>query len=454
MAGGADSPQVPGPEAKGTSETPAPVVIEAMPASMGPGPEAPQAGEAETAGVRGAVERLGYGIRANSKVGLAILMLAAGAAWVGWGALHQESPAPPASRLDSGSEVASDLTVPTSPAYREAVVEGDAERRDEAIVEGESYVPTFQSQTQATAPMVATPVKPSALAPSAQAAQAAQARPAPVTPQPEAADPVLAQDYPVAQARGTALVRTQAREAEGAAIGTMFEDLLTRWNEAPAMQVIRYETASPGAAAPAPSAGETAAAGAAAAPPGRLLVAAGRVLYGATSVGVDSELGLPVLVEVLEKPFRGALLRGEFRQVRDRMVVRFSRLSDPRRDLDLAVDAYAVGLECQCGALAGEVDRHWFARVVLPAALGFAQAYLRATGEPDTRIVVDGEVVAEYSEDQSRERVAQGLAGAAEQAGNVVFESLPTRATVRLPRGMELGIVFVEPVREAGRGRG
>ena len=433
---------------EGTPEAPASEVVEVMPAT----PQAPE-NDTGTAGVRGAAARLGYGIRANGKVGLAFMAVAAGAAWVGWGLLHQETPAPPASRLDPGSEVASDLTVPTSPAYHEALEVGDTERRDEALVEGESFVPTFQSQTPGMEPMVAAPVTPSALAPSAEAAQATQRERAPVTPRPEAEDAVLAQDYPVAEERGIELLRAGAREAEGAAIGPLFEDLLTRWNEAPTMQVIRYDTETGAGAAPAGSAGAPAAAGAGAAP-GRVLVPAGRVLYAATSVGVDSELGLPVLVEVLEKPFRGALLRGEFRQVRERMVVQFSRLSDPRRDLELAVDAYAVGLECQCGALSGEVDRHWFARVVLPAAFGFAQEYLRAAGEPDTRIVVDGEVVAEQSEDQRRARIARGLAGAAEGAGSVLFESLPSRATVRLPSGMGLGIVFVEPVRAERRGQG
>ena len=172
------------------------------------------------------------------------------------------------------------------------------------------------------------------------------------------------------------------------------------------------------------------------------------MLYAATTVGVDSELGLPVLVELLEDPLRGALLHGSFEQVRDRMIVRFARLSDPRRNLVTRVDAYAVGLECECGAVEGDVNRHWLARVVMPAAFGFAEEYLRAAGEPDITFVVNGQVLAQRSGQDVRGRVARGLAGAVARTGEVMQESLPRQTTVRLPRGRELAVVFVDAVRE------
>ena len=242
--------------------------------------------------------------------------------------------------------------------------------------------------------------------------------------------------------------------APAVAIDAMLEELIAAWSAAPQMTVIRYGEEEP-------SRGRHGQPSGCGNPPrcrgpatGRLKRSSfrpGALVYAATKVGVDSELALPVLVEVLERPFVGALLRGEFQQVRDRMLVRFTRLSDERKGLDVAVNAYAVGLECECGAVDGEVDRHWVSRVILPAAFGFAQEYLAAAAQPQVTVSVDGQVVSQQYESGGRERVARGLAGALGQTGDVVFESLPRRATVRLPRGTEFAVVFVDPVKvEAG----
>ena len=427
----------------------------AVEAAAAPG----SAGQVEVAGAdrRSSLERFRDGVRANQAAVMWIVPLSVGVMGLAWYWLNAEAPMAPVSRLDPGSVVTSNPLEPTSPAYRGALEAEEAERREEAEEEGESYMPAFQSQgpvveavvEPVVEPVVEGPVMPSAQAPSVAVAQTRTGEVSAAPAQEE--DPMLQREYPVPEARGTELVQREVAQGEGPGLGELFEQLLTRWNEAPKMTVIRYEVAQgePGGnvVAAATGAGQGAA-------PGEVLLEAGRMLYASTMVGVDSELGLPVLVELHEKPFRGALLKGQFQQVRDRMVVQFSRLTDPRRGLDVGVSAYAVGFECECGAVEGEVDRHWFARVVLPAAFGFAEEYLRAVAEPDTRISIDGVVVAERSEDEVKDRVARGLAGAVGQAGKVVIDGLPKRATVRLPRGTELAVVFVDAVREAGEGRG
>ena len=192
------------------------------------------------------------------------------------------------------------------------------------------------------------------------------------------------------------VVRREAVRGERVALGAVLEELISVWDEAPEVTVVDFELpveadAQEGAGSQAASRGGNPEDAEVA------LVRAGRVLYGATLVGVDSELGLPVVVEVLEEPLRGAVLRGEFQQVRDRMLIRFNRMTDAKRGLETAVDAYAVGLSCQCGAVEGEVDRHWFARVVVPAAFGFAGSYLEAAGEPEVTVSVDGTVITQRS---------------------------------------------------------
>ena len=404
-----------------------------------PVPEAP----APTAEVRGPSlgERARHGIRANRWAG--VVLIALGLALGGWWWAQQEALLVAPSRLGSGSTVTANPLERTSPAYEQAMEEGEEARRSEAVESGESFVEVMQSGQSLLEEQGAPPVLPEMQPPSTATADRADA------PQEEEEDALVTREYPQPQPREPVVVRSEAlAPAPAVAIDAMLEELIAAWSAAPQMTVIHYgqEAADEDSAAGQGDAGTLGTQGASAGAHPAVLVPAGRMVYAATKVGVDSELALPVLVEVLERPFVGALLRGEFQQVRDRMLVRFTRLSDERKGLDVAVNAYAVGLECECGAVDGEVDRHWFSRVILPAAFGFAQEYLAAAAQPQVTVSVDGQVVSQQYDSGGRERVARGLAGALGQTGDVVFESLPRKATVRLPRGTEFAVVFVDPV--------
>ena len=405
-------------------------------------------------------EWLRIGARGNRWALLVLAPLALmGAGYAVWW-FTEEPEYVPASRMGIGSDVAPNPLEPTSQAYRIALEAGEEERREEAVEEGGSFVPAMQSHEPMTEePLVAQPVLPEAKAPSAQVREEVAEAVARSLPAEESADPMVDRQYPEPRPLGTEIVRSEVpARASGEALGVMFEDLFKVWDApAPKMVVIRYQEPESASEAVAPAAvsspgGEEAVVKAAAA--GSVLVPAGTMVYATTRVGVDSELALPVLVEVLERPFSGALLRGEFEQVRDRMMIRFRRLSDARSGLDVEVNAYAVGLDCECGAVDGEVDRHWIARVVLPAAVGFAESYLEATARPDVTVSVDGQVITQRSKNEGRQRIAAGSTGAVSRVGDVLLEGVPRRATVSLPRGTELAVVFVDEVRGAEAGRG
>ena len=173
-------------------------------------------------------------------------------------------------------------------------------------------------------------------------------------------------------------------------------------------------------------------------------VVAGSGFYGRVVYEVNSDFRGPVLVELLEPPFSGAVASGRFERVRDQLVVRMNRLS--WRGLDLAIDAWAVGLDCACYGLSGEVDRHWFERLILPAAVNFAEAFLTAKGQAGRRVEVSGEtVVDERSQPTDRAAVYSGLGRVARSVGEVLLEDAPTGPTVRIPRNSEVAVVFARP---------
>ena len=181
-------------------------------------------------------------------------------------------------------------------------------------------------------------------------------------------------------------------------------------------------------------------------------VGAGDALFARLLYDVNSDFPGPVMLQVLQPPLYGAVLRGGFQLVRDRMVVRVTSMDFGEETVP--VDAVALGLDCACYGLSGDVSYHWFERVILPAAVGFVENFLIARSQPDRRIVQidDGSVLSEERESTRKQAIYSGAAEAAGQVGKILLEQAPSRQTVVIPRNTELAVMFVERLerREAG----
>ena len=184
-------------------------------------------------------------------------------------------------------------------------------------------------------------------------------------------------------------------------------------------------------------------------PEGLPRIAAGTGLYARTMYAVDSDYPGPVLLEILEPPLAGAVASGAFTLIGERLVLRLSRLE--YRGRSFTVDAWAAGLDCACYGVDGEVDSHWFERVLLPASVRFAEGFLTALSRPSETVTIGGEVRYERREAATRDAVHAGLATAARTAGDVLLENAPDGPTVRIARDTELVVVFAAP---PGRGDG
>ncbi len=173
-------------------------------------------------------------------------------------------------------------------------------------------------------------------------------------------------------------------------------------------------------------------------------VGAGDAFYARVMHAVNSDYPGPVLIELLQPPLAGAVARGEFQLVRERMVIRLKSLDVAGETVP--VDAVAVGLDCACFGVTGDVSYHWWERVLLPAATGFVEQYLIARAEPERRVVtVGGEtVVTEESGRSARQARDAGLAAAAGRVGDVLLQQAPSRQTVEIPRNSEVAVMFAE----------
>ena len=178
-------------------------------------------------------------------------------------------------------------------------------------------------------------------------------------------------------------------------------------------------------------------------PEGLPRIAAGTGLYARTMYAVDSDYPGPVLLEILEPPLAGAVASGAFTLIGERLVLRLSRLE--YRGRSFTVDAWAAGLDCACYGVDGEVDSHWFERVLLPASVRFAEGFLTALSRPSETVAIGDGVRYERREAATRDAVHAGLATAARTAGDVLLESAPDGPTVRIARDTELVVVFAAP---------
>ena len=325
-----------------------------------------------------------------------------------------------------------------TPVYKRGLEERDLQRRRESLDTGRSHVDVL---TPAAAGGEGEAAMPPEVGVRAEASEGTD----------EAVEPERARPQPVVQpVRRVGEDETPApgrdADVEAASLHAFVAALVEALDRKPDIRRIAYsrgEGREPGA--PAALAGG---------PPVRALpaVGAGDAFYARLLHAVNSDYPGPVLVEILQPPLAGAVARGAFQLVRNRMVIRLSSLEF--RGEALAVDAVAVGLDCACFGVAGDVSYHWWERVLLPAATGFLEQYLIARAEPERRVVTGagGAVVEDRRARTARQARDTGLAAAAGRVGQVLLEQAPAVRTVKIPRNAELAVMFAERL-ERGRAR-
>lgn len=323
-----------------------------------------------------------------------------------------------------------DPSGPGSPEYERTIEERNRRQREAAEKAGGTHIDTTYGQF-GEAPEASEPAGPR------DAGDAAR-RPAevPASGKTEAAAPAPAAgpavEGPVYGGREEEVRQGELRELVG--------ELLKALDRGPS--VVRLtapqEDAERAAPAPVPAASRPPAAG------GLPAIGAGAGFYARVLYAVNSDFRGPVMIEILEPPLAGAVLTGAFERVREALTVRLSRMS--WRGRESPVEAWAVGLDCACYGLDGEVDRHWWERLILPAAVRFAEGFLVARGTAGRRVEVSGEtIVDERDAPAGRQAFYRGLGSAARSVGDILLQDAPAGPTVRIPRDTDVAVVFARP---------
>lgn len=178
---------------------------------------------------------------------------------------------------------------------------------------------------------------------------------------------------------------------------------------------------------------------------------AGTVLYGELIGRVNSDSPGPVLARVLQGPYAGARLIGEFQTGRDSVVISFSQMSvendaegNPINETvpiqSVAVDTRYIGT-----AMATKVNRHMAQKIAFGFISGFAQGLGRAVSQTNsiTTTTSDGTVTSTSEDLDVQDELLSAGGEAVAQTGQLLFDAYGNRpTTIIVEAGTPIGVLF------------
>lgn len=181
----------------------------------------------------------------------------------------------------------------------------------------------------------------------------------------------------------------------------------------------------------------------------KVILSAGSIVYGQLMNQLNSDLPGPVLVSLLSGPFAGGRAIGQLEVRQDFMVLTFKKVI--KDGVVYEVEGVALDEETTLTGMRSDVDRHYFSRIILPAAAEFIKGYAQAAAETGstTTTTAGGGVVQDDPEPDANEEFLSGVEEGADKASEILEENADRPITVHLDKGTTLGILFVESVTTA-----
>ncbi len=178
----------------------------------------------------------------------------------------------------------------------------------------------------------------------------------------------------------------------------------------------------------------------------KVIVSAGSIVYGQLMNQLNSDLPGPVLVSLLSGPFAGGRAIGQLQVRQEYLILTFNKVI--KDGVVYTVDGVALDEETTLTGHRTSIDRHYFTRIILPAAAQFIQGYAGAVAETETSTTTTsgGGVVQDQPEPDAGEEAAAGLEEAADAVADILDEETDRPITVHLDKGTTLGILFLESV--------
>ena len=179
---------------------------------------------------------------------------------------------------------------------------------------------------------------------------------------------------------------------------------------------------------------------------GRVLMPAGRGIYGRTVLASRSDQGGPVIVEALSGPIVGNRMTGSFEARSDRLVVHLDSIT-LQDGTQHKIDALVTSPDTLETSVASSVDQHYMSRYVLPVAAAFVSGLGQSLAQSNSTVVAGplGGATA-FQRLNLGQQLGVGAGAAANQFGAAVTSNAPKGPTVTLDANANVGVVFLSPL--------
>jgi intracellular multiplication protein IcmE len=177
----------------------------------------------------------------------------------------------------------------------------------------------------------------------------------------------------------------------------------------------------------------------------KTIVTAGTIAYAQLINDLNSDVKGPALAQVLSGPFAGGRAIGSFQKQEEYLTLNFTHII--KDGVSYTVTAIALDENTTLTGINSDVDHHYFARIVVPAAANFIKGYAQAASQPEqTQTALGAGISTTTSQPTTREQLMKGVTEAANETATVIKESAPKEITVKLWHGTTMGLLFTSPV--------
>ena len=180
---------------------------------------------------------------------------------------------------------------------------------------------------------------------------------------------------------------------------------------------------------------------------GKVLIPGGEVVYAQLLTELNSDVPGPALAHVLSGPLKGGRAIGSFSLQDEYLTITFNRIV--KDDITYNVDTIALDPNTTLNGLSSDVDKHYFTRIILPAAAEFISGFGEAVTQTDTQAVSsDGSTVSSTQDLDIEQELAKGASEAFDKVSDIVDEGSDRPITVKVYQGTPMGLLFLTSLRE------
>jgi intracellular multiplication protein IcmE len=181
----------------------------------------------------------------------------------------------------------------------------------------------------------------------------------------------------------------------------------------------------------------------------KIIMSAGQIFYAQLLLELNSDIPSPAMATVMSGPFAGGRAIGSMSKKDDYLVISFNRIV--KDDVNYRISGIALDEATTLPAIPGEVDHHYFNRLILPAAAKFVASYTDSLAQTGTTTTTTsgGGVATAQPKPTVKESLNKGLAGVGNTLSEFMTEGAKKDITVRVTRGATMGVMLLDAVTTA-----